>query len=230
MMIFKPSKSGGYLLSFSLSIHRTRVNVFKSDYKIIELFHTIPGNKGRAVGQRTASVVLNKSKPGGGGNTRPKIQADPPVLEASASVDLVQEETLIEEEEEASRGRASSVSGGGGGRIKPSRPRPIPSEVSIEGSMITFEEPSARPPLRSKTSLTERLKATRPKSDSPDSIGSGSVVSSYSLIKSHVDVSSRVDIRIGGLPKVSLIFGFNLIQSIPSQSTRELIQTKVKSK
>ena len=105
---------------------------------------------------------------------------------------------------EESRGRSGSVHGGGG-RIKPTRPRPpLPSEVNIEGSIISFEEPSAHPPLRSKTSLTERLKPRRPFSTPAEAAGSGSVISSFSMIKSHVDVSSRVDIHIGGIPKVKI--------------------------
>lgn len=102
-------------------------------------------------------------------------------------------------EEEQSRGRSGSL---GGGRVKASRPRPIPSEVNIEGSLLNFEESTVQSPIRGKVSLTERLKVTRPQTVKLEPNGSGSVVSSYSLIKSHVDVSSRVDIRIGGLPKV----------------------------
>nr|CAG4649097.1 EOG090X017N [Scapholeberis mucronata]SVE93454.1 EOG090X017N [Scapholeberis mucronata] len=150
-------------------------------------------NKGRSVnrGQRTSSTLLNKPKEG---INRPKIQASRPVLEASATVELNEDDEV--------RGRAGSVQGGGG-RIKPSRPRPVPTEINIEGSLLNFEESSVQPPIRSKT--VERLKLSlRPSSSVViESSGSGSVISSYSLIKSHVDVSSRVDIRIGGLPKVS---------------------------
>nr|CAG4650742.1 EOG090X017N [Simocephalus serrulatus]SVE94076.1 EOG090X017N [Simocephalus serrulatus] len=177
MMIFKPSKTGV--------------------------------NKGRSVngGQRTASVLLNKSK--SGAVIRQKIQASRPVLEASATVDL-KEETVVEEEQ--SRGRSGSL---GGGRVKASRPRPIPSEVNIEGSLLNFEESTVQSPIRGKVSLTERLKVTRPQTVKLEPNGSGSVVSSYSLIKSHVDVSSRVDIRIGGLPKP--VSGTPVAKFLPKQ-------------
>lgn len=164
-------------------------------------FDCVVVNKGRSVsrGSRTsASAVPNKPREG---IARQKIQASRPVLEASAAVEFVDDAVIKEEQY---RGRAGSVQENGG-RIKPSRPRPTPSEVNIEGSMISFEEPSVQqPPIRSKTALAERLKISRPSSSVEiESSGSGSVVSSYSLIKSHVDVSSRVDIRIGGLPKVN---------------------------
>nr|SVE75591.1 EOG090X017N [Daphnia hispanica] len=152
------------------------------------------GNKARnAFGsQRTASVLLNKS------NKPAKIEANQPVLEASATAQLA-EETPADEPQP--RGRSGSVQGGG--RFKPNRPRTsTPSEVNIEGSLLNFEEAITQPTPRSKTSLTERLKIPR-RQTTIEAKASDSIVPLYSVIKSHVDVSSRVDIHIGGLPKVS---------------------------
>nr|SVE74021.1 EOG090X017N [Daphnia barbata] len=168
MMIFKPSKIGGY---------KAR-NAFGS--------------------QRTASVLLNKSNRAAAIGNRAKIEANQPVLEASATVQLV-EDALADEQQ--SRGRSGLAHGGG--RFKPSRPRTSsPSDVNIEGSLVNFEEPTAEPTPRSKTSLTERLKVPRRQTQA-EAKASETIVPSYSVIKSHVDVSSRVDIHIGGLPKVS---------------------------
>ncbi|XP_057381160.1 uncharacterized protein LOC130703734 [Daphnia carinata] len=156
------------------------------------------GNKARnAFGShRTASVLLNKSnKPAAIGN-RAKLEASQPVLESSATVQLT-------EETRPDQPHARSGSVQGGGRFKPSRPRTsTPSEVHIEGSLINFEEASTQATPRSKTSLTERLKIPR-RQTTVEAKAPDSVVPLYSVIKSHVDVSSRVDIHIGGLPKVS---------------------------
>lgn len=164
-----------------------------------KLFST--GNKARnAFGsQRTASAILNKfNKPGPAIGNRAKVEASQPVLEASATVQLAEETG----DDEKSRGRSGSVHGSG--RFKPSRPRTsTPSEIHIEGSLLNFEEPATQATPRGKTSLTERLKVPRrPTTISLEGKGPDSVVPSYSVIKSHVDVSSRVDIHIGGLPKV----------------------------
>lgn len=147
--------------------------------------------------QRTASVLLNKSnKPAVLGN-RAKIEANQPVLEASATVQLA-EETPADDQQP--RGRSGSVQGGS--RLKPSRPRTsTPSDVNIEGSLVNFEETNTQPTPRSKTSLTERLKIPR-RHTTVEAKAADSIVPLYSVIKSHVDVSSRVDIHIGGLPKV----------------------------
>nr|SVE73392.1 EOG090X017N [Daphnia atkinsoni] len=146
--------------------------------------------------QRTASVLLNKSnKPAG---NRAKIEANQPTLEASATVQLA-EETPTDDQQP--RGRSGSVQSGG--RFKPSRPRmSTPSDVNIEGSLLNFEETNTQPTPRSKTSLTERLKIPR-RHTTVEAKAPDSIVPLYSVIKSHVDVSSRVDIHIGGLPKVS---------------------------
>jgi hypothetical protein len=145
---------------------------------------------------------LNKfNKPGPVGN-RQKIEASQPVLEASATVQLAEETG----DDDKSRGRSGSVHGNG--RFKPSRPRTsTPSDVNIEGSLLNFEEPATQATPRGKTSLTERLKIPRrPTTISLEGKGPDPpAVPSYSVIKSHVDVSSRVDIHIGGLPKVTSI-------------------------
>nr|SVE76843.1 EOG090X017N [Daphnia lumholtzi]SVE77439.1 EOG090X017N [Daphnia lumholtzi]SVE78069.1 EOG090X017N [Daphnia lumholtzi]SVE78697.1 EOG090X017N [Daphnia lumholtzi] len=173
MMIFKPSKAAG---------NKAR-NAFGS--------------------QRTASVLLNKSnKPAAIGN-RAKIEADQPVLEASATVQLTDGA-----DEHQPHARSGSVQGSG--RFKPGRPRTsTPSEVHIEGSLVNFEEASTQATPRSKTSLTERLKIPR-RQTTVEAKAPDSVVPLYSVIKSHVDVSSRVDIHIGGLPKVEVRMEMNM--------------------
>lgn len=158
------------------------------------------GNKARnAFGsQRTASVLLNKSNKPAAIGSRAKIEANQQVLEASATVQLTDETRADDHQPHA---RSGSVQGGG--RFKPSRPRTsIPSEVNIEGSLLNFEEASTQATPRIKTSLTERLKIPR-RQTTVEAKAADSVVPLYSVIKSHVDVSSRVDIHIGGLPKVS---------------------------
>jgi hypothetical protein len=132
---------------------------------------------------------------------RAKVEASQPVpLESSATVQLSEER----DDDEQSRGRS------GNGRFKPSRPRvqttTNPStDVHIEGSLINFEDPSGgQSTPRGKAALTERLKVPRRQTISLEGKGPDPVVPSYSVIKSHVDVSSRVDIHIGGLPKVKL--------------------------
>nr|CAG4639792.1 EOG090X017N [Daphnia pulex]SVE84707.1 EOG090X017N [Daphnia pulex] len=157
------------------------------------------GNKARNAfaSPRTASVVLNKfNKPGPVNGHRAKVEASQPVpLESSATVQLSEER----DDDEQSRGRS------GNGRFKPSRPRQTttPSNVHIEGSLVNFEDPSgsSQSTPRGKAALTERLKVPRRQTISLEGKGPDPVVPSYSVIKSHVDVSSRVDIHIGGLPK-----------------------------
>lgn len=119
-------------------------------------------------------------------------------MEASATVQLTDETRADDHQPHA---RSGSVQGGG--RFKPSRLRTsIPSEVNIEGSLLNFEEASTQATPRIKTSLTERLKIPR-RQTTVEAKAADSVVPLYSVIKSHVDVSSRVDIHIGGLPKVN---------------------------
>nr|SVE88474.1 EOG090X017N [Daphnia sinensis] len=138
MMVFKPSKAAG---------NKAR-NAFGS--------------------QRTASVLLNKSnKPAVIGGNRAKIEANQPVLEASATVQLTDG-----------------------------------ADEHTSARLVNFEEASTQATPRSKTSLTERLKIPR-RQTTVEAKAPDSVVPLYSVIKSHVDVSSRVDIHIGGLPKVS---------------------------
>lgn len=72
--------------------------------------------------------------------------------------------------------------------------------------MITFtDEPSSGSTPSSRASLVDRLKLPRAR---PSDIGKGvgSVVSSFPVMHSHVVVSSRVDIRIGGVSKVSFFY------------------------
>lgn len=126
-----------------------------------------------------AGLVLAKGKG--------KIEASAPVLEASASATL----------DDAGRDEGARARSASPARKAFNRQRP--AEVQIEGSMITFaEEPAAASPA--KASPADRLKV--PRARPSEARGTGSVVSSFPVMHSHVVVSSRVDIRIGGVSKV----------------------------
>nr|CAG4643020.1 EOG090X017N [Ilyocryptus agilis] len=132
---------------------------------------THAGGKGRNVGgvSRTASPRPANSR--GNKNQQAKIESSRPVLEVSSTVHLD-----FNDEEEQPRNLAATS----GGRGKTAARLRSSGEVHLESSMIQLDEPTtvsspAKP-------ATERLKALRQHTSSSSS---------------RVDVSSRVDIRIG---------------------------------
>ena len=167
-------------------------------------------NKGRSIvgGSRTASVLLSKpAKLHESRVAKDKISSSPPTIEASAiesdSTAPTTEDDL-EVLDEESTGRSGTLRG--------LRPRPSSGQVEIEGSLVVLDESPSFNSAKSKIGLTERLnkpaRRSRLSSASVEVKGTGSVVSMFPLMHSQVDVSSRVDIRIGGAKVINNFFFF----------------------
>lgn len=166
-----------------------------------KVFFFYLGKGGRNVGgaSRTASVLRSK----------PSAKNRPDKIDIESSPPEQLEVSVSPAEIESSTGRS-----GGGFRPRTGKPviraKPGGGEVQIEGSLIHLDEPTASfSAAERQASSTERLKALRRQQlsnnnkDEGSSRGTGSVVSSFPLMHSHVAVSSRVDVRIGGLSKVT---------------------------
>lgn len=170
---------------------------FESIWPPVCFWSSVTG-KGRNVGGATRSASVLRSKSAGKNrsankNVEKQIESSPPErLEVSTTPATLED---VPAEELESSGRSVR-------RGKPIiRPRPG-GEVAIEGSLIHLDDPTTTSTPVKQTS-TERLKANRRQPDG-EVRGTGSIVSSFPLMHSHVAVSSRVDVRIGGLSKVRI--------------------------
>ena len=171
--------------------------LFSDDWQSIFL-NLAKGGRNVGGASRTASVLRSK----------PSAKNRPGKIEIETSPPEQLEVSVSPAEIESSTGRS------GGFRTRTGKPviraKPGGGEVQIEGSLIHLDEPTASfSSAERQTSSTERLKALRRQQlsnnnkEEGSSRGTGSVVSSFPLMHSHVAVSSRVDVRIGGLSKVT---------------------------
>jgi len=171
--------------------------------KINVNYHSIGQSKGRSIvgNSRTASVLLSKpAKHQDSRIIKEKINSSPPTIEPSA----IESETLPAPTTEDDSEVFDDESTGRSGNMRGLRQRPRIGQVEIEGSLVFQDESTSLGSGKSKSGLTERLNKPGRRSrlsSSSSSVevkGTGSVVSMFPVMHSQVEVSSRVDIRIGG--------------------------------